>query len=159
MNYDNIINNILTNKNTVFRTEHGIGRTVYLIDNLAIKIPRNNSRDTRSGICQSKLEYEIYSKEKLNMLCPVLYYNNGIVIMKRVESNPDILMNLVPRDLTFKELIFKLYGKEICYLADIYNLNMIDLVNIANWGYDTELSKFVCIDYGYKNNTEKMNLF
>lgn len=159
MDYDKLIKEILTSGDKTFETEHGLGREVYLVNNLAIKIPRNNSSDVRSGVSQSRIEYTIYNETKSKMLCPILYYNNGIIVMKRVESNPNELLQLIPNDTTFRELIFKEYGQELITLANTYNLNMIDLTNIMNWGYDKELNEFVCIDYGLQNNLNRMDLF
>lgn len=159
MVYQDLIYKLLNNEFEHLHIEEGFGRKVILLNNLVIKIPKNISNDVRSCIMQSELEYTIYSKEHSDVLCPIFYYDNGITIMKRVESNPDVLLSLIPSNLTFKEMIFNLYGKEILHLADTYNLNLSDLVNITNWGYDKELKRFVCLDYGLRNNIEKMNLF
>lgn len=127
----------------------GSGRKVYAIDeNYVIKIPRNTS-----GALQSKVENNIYTNvnERLKeYLCPIVYYSNDTIIMKRALPLNSVITN---RGLNMLEILNSRkrteFFKEMKPLLKYYDLLYEDIIAISSWGLLN--NKPVLIDYGCTN--------
>lgn len=127
----------------------GSGRKVYAIDeNYVIKIPRNSS-----GVLQNKVENNIYNTANENLkeyLCPIVFYSNDIIIMKRALPLNSFITN---RGLNMLEILNSRkrneFFKEMKPLLKYYDLLYEDIIAISSWGLLN--NKPVLIDYGCTN--------
>ncbi|GLC32227.1 hypothetical protein [Clostridium omnivorum] len=127
----------------------GSGRKVYAIDeNYVIKVPRNTS-----GVLQNKVENNIFNSANESLkeyLCPIEYYKNDIIIMKRALPLNSIITN---RGLNMLQILNTRkkseFFKEMKPLLKYYDLLYEDIIAISSWGILN--NKPVLIDYGCTN--------
>jgi len=124
----------------------GSGRTVYAINKrFVIKLSKSKGGDK-----QCEMEEHIFNnvpKHSKKYLCPVVFYKDDMIIMKRATS-------LVKNSEDKTKNIFRFLGisvedpfyKKINKLVDIFDLLYGDVKSLSSWGLlDGQL---VLIDYG-----------
>ena len=157
-----LVDDVLGGKYENVHTEKGLGRKVYIFDRVVVKVPRttDDSEDNRSGSSQMCIEKIIYENYNSKMLCPILEFYKGCIIMKRIETNPDIMLSFVPEEKEISEFLYDMYWMEIDKLVKDYNLEIVDLLYMNNWGFDEDSNTFKCVDYGLVSKEVRcMDLF
>lgn len=126
----------------------GAGRTVVIIDKVAVKIPEHNEDIKIDGFSQNEKEYEVYTDSKHPILNPIYDIYRDCLICKEVLGDMYILEN----DYNFNyDEILKEIDTNLKDLSDViikHNLSFTELEAPRNWGYDFSKNKFVCLDYG-----------
>lgn len=126
----------------------GAGRTVVIVDKVAIKIPEYNDDIKVDGFSQNKKEYDIYLKTKHPLLNPVYDTYRDCLICKEVMADISVLEEMY--HFKYKDILDGI-NKGVSELSDViskHNLCPKDIEAPRNWGYDFECKKFVCVDYG-----------
>ncbi|MPQ42218.1 hypothetical protein [Clostridium tarantellae] len=130
------------NKNFKFLGE-GISRRVYSINKyLVVKVAKGED-----GIHQNFVENYVFNNcavKYKKYLCPILYYNNKILIMPKAEPFLNVLrqnfidLSLIRDEVTVKQDIFNFSCEFMLFLDDLYSP--------SSWGmiYDN----YYLIDYG-----------
>lgn len=155
MKYD-IANNI-----NDYHNEIGMGRLVILLDDVVIKIPKTRGNRDFDGIQQNIFEYNLYSKLQTDVLAKCISLKDNILIMERIESNPDRVMELMGLQTIYDlhSEIQKRLTPDLIQSLNKNNVNIKDFLSFNNWGYNTKLGKLQCLDYGLCNSTARMNMF
>lgn len=126
----------------------GAGRTVVIIDKVAIKIPEYNKDIKINGYTQNKKEYEVYTKTKHSLLNPIYDIYRDCLICKEVLGDIYVLEN----DYNFNyDEIMKTIDMNLKKLSNVIvenNLSITELKASRNWGYDFSNNELVCLDYG-----------
>lgn len=156
MCYRSLIDDILDGNTDMLKSEQfGEGRIVYKFDNIVVKIPKPNSEVRKSGSEQSKVEWEVWSSEKSEFLCPIYEYYRDCIVMKKLETDTTKIIELL--NLSNKEEFFSYiiqhFFEITSNLSSKYKLNGEDLCKIDSFGYDYETKKLKILDYGLKSHT------
>lgn len=131
----------------------GAGRIIYAIDDIyVIKLSK-----FRGGYRQCETENYIYNninEDLKRYLCPVVWYNEDMVIMRRA-------IPLAKRKEDKNKNIFKMLGvskydtlyKNVMDIVDTYDLLYGDVKSLSSWGIlDNQI---LLIDYGCTNKIYK----
>lgn len=121
----------------------GIARQVFALDNkLVVKVAKG--LDGRVQNFVENYTYNNCTSQERKYLCPVLYYNDYILIMPRatpyisiIRNHPVCLYNL-RSEKTVDEDIIKLSNKFLLFLDDLYAP--------SSWGHIN--NEYYLIDYG-----------
>lgn len=133
----------------------GAGRIIYAIDsNYVIKLSK-----FRGGYMQCETENYIYNdinEDLKRYLCPVVWYNEDMVIMRRAIPIP-----FAKKKEDKNKNIFKMLGvskddifyRNVMDIVDTYDLLYGDVKSLSSWGMlDNQL---LLIDYGCTNKIYK----
>lgn len=124
----------------------GAGRAVYAINKkYVLKLAKSKGGDK-----QCEMEYYIYNnapKYLKRFLCPVVWYKDDMIIMKRATS-------LLKTGEYRHKNIFRLFGlsvedpfvKKVNKLVDTFDLLYGDVKSISSWGLLN--GQLVLVDYG-----------
>lgn len=126
----------------------GAGRTVVIIDKVAVKIPEFHELPHIEGTSQNEKEYEVYIKTKHPALNPVYDRHRGCLICKEVMADISVLEEMY--HFKYEDILAGI-NEGISELSDVisnYNLYIEDITAPRNWGYDFSIKRFVCVDYG-----------
>ena len=152
----NYLNNIkkeidrILDNNSLFNYPfyEGAGRTVVIIDKVAVKIPEFHELAHIEGTSQNKKEYEIYMKTKHPRLNPIYDKHRDCLICKEVMADISVLEEKY--HFKYEDILARI-NKGVSELSDVisnYNLYIEDITAPRNWGYDFSIKRFVCVDYG-----------
>lgn len=143
---DRLLNSNISNYT---KFSEGCSRKVFFYDNFVIKVPKIGL----SGVKQNKIEKYIWDDTHNPLLNEVYIEYRNCIACKKLENNPDILMDLMGVYSTkqFEINLMQIYGNDIFPIIKKYNLEEIEIFKIDNWGYDYEFNSFKCLDYGYLN--------
>lgn len=133
------------------RYEGGVGRKVFMFDKYVIKVPKNKGK-LFCGDYQNETERHIWFNSRHELLNEVYMEYRDCIVCKRVESNPDILLDKmgVSSMHEFEYSLREEHGNEIFKVVEGYGLEPKDIFSISNWGYDYDTNEFKCIDYGLR---------
>lgn len=126
----------------------GGGRTVLIIDKVAIKIPEPHELAHIDGTSQNKKEYNVYMETKHPLLNPIYDKYRDCLICKEVMADIGVLEEVY--NFKYKDILDEI-NKGIHELSEVifkYKLCTKDIKAPRNWGYDFSTKKFVCVDYG-----------
>lgn len=144
-------------KSNGMRSESGCGRRVYLTEEFAIKTSISFNRDwVVSGINQNRVETIIYNifSSKYEFLAKVIYSDDELLVMGRLESDPDIILEFVEENYKgnmvdkFYGYIVERFGSQLKELYIETGLYLRDLYNINNWAICYKSMELKLIDYG-----------
>lgn len=128
----------------------GASRIVYAInDAYVVKLSKN-----RTGKYQCRTEYYIYNnidKKYKKYFCPIVWYKEGMIVMKRAETFSEILG--LRHGSIFEYTSIKRnseFFKTLKKIATHYDLLYPDIKAISSWGILEQ--KPVLIDYGCTNS-------
>lgn len=127
----------------------GGGRTVFLINGFAVKVPEKAEEEWIDGNIQNLKEAEIYFSTKHNALVPIYATHRGCLICKEVIGDYVYLEEVT--NIKLKSDIEKMIDSELESMKDLikdFGLDEKEIKAIRNWGYDLEEERFKCLDYG-----------
>lgn len=148
----NAIDSFLDNKVIgTDRYEEGLGRKVFMFKDCVIKVPKNEGK-LFCGDYQNETEKQVWFNTRHERLNEVYMEYRGCLVCKRIDTNPDVLLNMMGTDnvSTFEANLREQYGSELYKLIQAYKLQARDIFSISNWGYDYDTKEFKCIDYGMR---------
>ena len=122
----------------------GSSREIYRFNNYIIKKSKN-----KRGKIECSNEYYLYENIDAmykKYLCPVIYYDDGIIVMQNTEH-----VNLEE----FNQNILSKHENLISYLYKEFGMDDFDLKCHFNWGKINE--NYVLIDYGHHYFDENLS--
>lgn len=137
-NFD-ILNNIFVSK----PIGEGSSREVYRYTDFVVKKAKNPR-----GYKECSNEHFLYKNVSIKYkkhLCPILAYQEGVIVMSYAE----------PISLEeFNNFVLSKCSETITYLQDEYNMDDFDLKCHFNWGKINQ--EYVIIDYGHNYFDEEL---
>lgn len=127
----------------------GGGRTVFLINGFAVKMPESTGEEWVDGSVQNLKEAEIYFSTKHNTLVPIYATHRGCLICKEVIGDYVYLEEVTGINSKLEiENMINLELESMNELIQEFNLDENEIRATRNWGYDLDEKRFRCLDYG-----------